>query len=91
MTVEERPHVGFAAINSLRRLANVRMLLVLLTAALAFAALVHVEGLGQTPALTGFAAVAIAVLIRELNLSRGTHNAPHADRLMPAIVDRPDP
>jgi two-component system, OmpR family, phosphate regulon sensor histidine kinase PhoR len=88
MTVEERPHVGFAAINSLRRLANVRMLLVLLTAALAFAALVHVEGLGQTPALTGFAAVAIAVLIRELNLSRGTHNAPHADRLMPAIVDR---
>jgi two-component system, OmpR family, phosphate regulon sensor histidine kinase PhoR len=88
MTVQEHPHAGFAAIDALRRLANVRVMLVLLTAALAFAALVHVEGLAPVPALAGFAAVAIAVLIRELSLSRSIHTTPHTDRLMPAIVDR---
>jgi two-component system, OmpR family, phosphate regulon sensor histidine kinase PhoR len=38
--------------------------------------------------LIGFAAVACAVLIRESSFPGSTEAAPHADRLMPAIVDR---
>src|SRR5262249_47617296 len=60
----------------------------LLTAALVFTALVQVAGLGVAPALIGFFAVALAVLIREASLPGGTGAVPHADRLMPAIVDR---
>src|SRR5882672_5444945 len=61
---------------------------VLLTAALVFTALVQVAGLGAVPALIGFAAVAFAVLVREASFPGSAEAAPHADRLMPAIVDR---
>jgi two-component system phosphate regulon sensor histidine kinase PhoR len=88
MTVQEHRQEGFAAIGALRRLAHTRAALVLLTAALAFTALVQVAGLAVVPALTGFAAVAIAVLIREAGLSGGGDTAPHVDRLMPTLVDR---
>jgi two-component system, OmpR family, phosphate regulon sensor histidine kinase PhoR len=86
MTVQEHRYQGLAAVGALRRLARARP--VLLTAALVFAALVQVAGLGMVPALTAFAAVAAAVLIREGSLSGGAVATPHADRLMPAIVDR---
>jgi two-component system, OmpR family, phosphate regulon sensor histidine kinase PhoR len=88
MTVQDHQYGGFAAIGALRRLARARAALVLLTAALAFAALVQVAGLAVVPALTGFAAVAIAVLIREASLSGGGDVAPSVDRLMPNLVDR---
>jgi len=52
-------------------------------------ALVQVAGLGAVPALIGFAAVAFAVLVREASFPGSAEAAPHADRLMPAIVDRP--
>jgi two-component system, OmpR family, phosphate regulon sensor histidine kinase PhoR len=60
----------------------------LLTAAVVFAALVPVAGLSPIPALIGFVAVAVAVLIREASFPASAEAAPHADRLMPAIVDR---
>jgi two-component system, OmpR family, phosphate regulon sensor histidine kinase PhoR len=86
MTVQEQRHEGFVAIGALRRIAGVR--LVLLTAALAFAALVQLAGLDVVPALIGFAAVAVAALIREMSLRGVAAAAPNADRLMPALVDR---
>jgi two-component system, OmpR family, phosphate regulon sensor histidine kinase PhoR len=73
-------------IGVLRRFAAAR--LVLLTAALVFAALYGVAALEAVPAVTGFAAVAAAVLIRETSLTDGGETPPHADRLMPALVDR---
>ncbi len=60
----------------------------LLTAALVFTALVQVAGLGLVPALLGFAALVVAVLIWEASFPGSGEAAPHADRLMPAIVDR---
>jgi two-component system, OmpR family, phosphate regulon sensor histidine kinase PhoR len=70
----------------LRRFAPAR--LVLLTAALVFAALYGIAALEAVPALGGFAAVAAAVLVREASLAAGGETPPHADRLMPALVDR---
>jgi two-component system phosphate regulon sensor histidine kinase PhoR len=86
MTVQEHRHEGFAVIGAIRRFARARP--ALLTAALVFAALFQVAGLAAAPALIGFAAVAIAVLIREAGLSGGGESARQADRLMPAIVNR---
>jgi two-component system phosphate regulon sensor histidine kinase PhoR len=74
------------ATAALRRFRRARV--VLLTAALVFMALVQIAGLGAVPALIGFAAVAVAVLIRETSFPGRGETAPHADRLMPAIVDR---
>jgi two-component system phosphate regulon sensor histidine kinase PhoR len=92
MTVQEQRDDGFAALGALRRLARARpalpVLLTVLTAALVFAALVQVAGLDVVPAVTGFVAVTIAVLLREVSLSGRRDAAPGADRLMPAIVDR---
>jgi len=86
MAVQEYRGDGAAATAALRRFRRAR--LVLLTAALVFTALVPVAGLGAVPALIGFAAVAAAVLIREASVPGRGEAAPHADRLMPAIVDR---
>jgi two-component system, OmpR family, phosphate regulon sensor histidine kinase PhoR len=92
MTVQEQRHDGFAALGALRRLARAHpalpVLLTLLTAALVFTALVQVAGLDIVPAVTGFAAMTIVVLLREVSLSGSRDAAPSADRLMPAIVDR---
>jgi two-component system, OmpR family, phosphate regulon sensor histidine kinase PhoR len=86
MAVQEYRGDGAAATAALRRFRRAR--LVLLTAALVFTALVQVAGLGAVAALIGFAAVAVAVLIREASFPGTGEAAPHADRLMPAIVDR---
>jgi two-component system, OmpR family, phosphate regulon sensor histidine kinase PhoR len=92
MTVQEQQQEGFAALGALRRLARARpalpVLLILLTAGVVFAALVQMAGLDALPAVTGFTAVAIAVLLREVSLSGPGDAAPSTDRLMPAIVDR---
>ncbi len=88
MTVQDHRHEGLAAIGVLRRLAHAPAALVLLTAALAFAALVEVAGLAVAPALIGFSVVAIAVVIREASLSGSRDAAPPVDRLMPTLVDR---
>jgi two-component system phosphate regulon sensor histidine kinase PhoR len=89
MTVQDHRHDGLAAIAAIRRFAGARpVLLTAATAALVFAALFLVAGLAAAPALIGFAAVAAAVLIRESSLRGGGATMPHADRLMPAIVDR---
>jgi two-component system, OmpR family, phosphate regulon sensor histidine kinase PhoR len=86
MTVQEHRREEFGVIGTIRRFARARP--VLLTAALVFAALFQVAGLAAAPAVIGFAAVAIAVLIREGSLSGGGEATPHADRLMPSLVDR---
>jgi two-component system phosphate regulon sensor histidine kinase PhoR len=86
MTVQEHRHGGFAALGALRRFARARPLL--LTAAVVFALLYQVAGLAAAPALIGFAAVATAVLIREVRMTGSGAAMPNADRMMPAIVDR---
>jgi two-component system phosphate regulon sensor histidine kinase PhoR len=86
MAVQEHRRDYPAAIAVMRRFARARP--ALLTAALVFAALVEVAGLAVMPALIGFAAVALAVLIREASLPGGEEAPPHPDRSMPAIVDR---
>src|SRR5262245_7847428 len=76
MTVQEQPHDGPAALGALRRFARVRpalpVLLTVLMAALVFAGLVQVAGLDVVPAVTGFVAVTIAVLLREVSQSGRT-------------------
>jgi two-component system, OmpR family, phosphate regulon sensor histidine kinase PhoR len=73
-------------LGAIRRFAGARP--VLLTATLVFAALFFIAGLAAAPAMIGFAAVAAAVLIREASVTASEAAMPHADRLMPAIVDR---
>src|SRR5579883_2817848 len=94
MAVEEYRRDGTAA-AALRRFRRAGP--ALLTAALVFVGLVQVAGLGVGPALVGFAAVALAALMRELSLGSSSEAPPDAGRLMPALVDRavesdlPDP
>ena len=86
MAVQEYPRDGLAATATVRRFRRARP--ALLTAAFVFAALVQVAGLSVVPALLGFVAVVLAVLVREASLQDTSEAAPHADRTMPAIVDR---
>ena len=86
MAVQEYPRDGLAATATVRRFRRARP--ALLTAAFVFAALVQVAGLSVVPALLGFVAVVLAVLVREASLQDSSEAAPHADRTMPAIVDR---
>jgi two-component system, OmpR family, phosphate regulon sensor histidine kinase PhoR len=92
MTIQEQRQDGFAALAALRRLARGRpvlpVLLIVLADALVFAALVEMAGLDVVVAVTGFAVVAIAGLVREASLSGRKDTTPNADRLTPAIVDR---
>jgi two-component system, OmpR family, phosphate regulon sensor histidine kinase PhoR len=86
MAVQEFPRDGLAATATVRRFRRARP--ALLTAAFVFAALVQVAGLAVVPALLGFVAVALAVLVREASLQDTSEATPHPDRSMPAIVDR---
>jgi len=86
MAVQEFRPDRAAATAALRRFRRARP--ALLTAALVFTALVQVAGLGAVPALIGFAAVTLAVLMREASLPGSGEAAPQAERLAPAIVDR---
>ncbi len=70
----------------LRRLAQAR--LALLIAACVFIALVQFAGLGVMPALIGFAAVAIAVLVREAAIPGVDETSLYGKRTAPAIADR---
>lgn len=60
----------------------------LLTAAVVFIALVQVAGLAVMPALIGFTAVALAVLIREASVPGDSDAVPHGNRSPSAIADR---
>jgi len=86
MAVQEYRPDRAAATAALRRFQRARP--ALLTAAVVFTALVQVAGLGAVPALIGFAAVTLAVLMREASFPGSGEAAPQAERLAPAIVDR---
>jgi two-component system phosphate regulon sensor histidine kinase PhoR len=86
MAVQEHRRDAFVPGGLLRRFAQARP--ALLIAALIFAALVQFAGLPVIPALIGFAAIALAVLVREA-ASPGADEAALYDRsAMPAIADR---
>jgi len=86
MAVQEYPRDGSPANGFLRRLWRART--ALLIAAFVFAALVQVVGLAVTPALTGFAAIALALLLREAVVPGADEVPPDGKRAMPAIADR---
>ncbi len=69
-----------------RRFARARS--TLLVAAVVFVVLVQAAGLAAIPALIGFAAVALAMLIREAILPSGGEATPDAGRPTSAIADR---
>src|ERR1700719_4004955 len=84
MAVQEHRRGGFPVSGFVRRIGRAR--LALLITAFVFAALVQVASLAVMPALIGFAAIALAVLIREAAMP-GV-----ADRAVEAIVSGlPDP
>jgi two-component system phosphate regulon sensor histidine kinase PhoR len=69
-----------------RRLRRARP--ALLIAALVFAVLVQVAGLAVVPALIGFAAIALAVLIWEASMPGVDEAPPYGRQVMPGIADR---
>jgi two-component system, OmpR family, phosphate regulon sensor histidine kinase PhoR len=86
MAIREYQRSGARARPNFDRLRRTR--LALLTAAVVFAALVQVAGLAVVPAVVGFAAVAIALLMPEANSQTEGETIPRTDRLVPEIVDR---
>ena len=85
-----QPESGLAgsAIASAVHLTS-RARVVLLAAALVFAALHAAGAVAALPALTGFVVVAAAVLFREAGLLAASgEKTPHAERLIPGLVDR---
>jgi two-component system phosphate regulon sensor histidine kinase PhoR len=86
MAVQEHRRDAYLAGGLLRRLAPARP--TLLIAGVIFIALVQFAGLSVTPALAGFAAFALAVLVREAALSDAGEVALYGRRAMPAIADR---
>jgi two-component system phosphate regulon sensor histidine kinase PhoR len=84
-TQEHRP--GGSPVSGLaRRLGQARP--ALLITALVFAALVQVTGLAVMPALIGFAAIALAVVVWEASMPGVDEAPPHGKQPMPAIADR---
>jgi two-component system, OmpR family, phosphate regulon sensor histidine kinase PhoR len=69
-----------------RRLAQAR--LALLVAALIFAGLVQFAGLAVMPALLGFAAIALTVLVREAALPSAGSGTLYGQNALPAVADR---
>ncbi len=65
MAIQERRNEAFVAGSTMRRFVRARP--VLLVAAVLFAGLVQFAGLAPIPALIGFAVIALAVLIRDID------------------------
>jgi two-component system, OmpR family, phosphate regulon sensor histidine kinase PhoR len=86
MAVQERRRDGPPVSAVVRRLGRARP--TLLTTAFVFAALVHVAGLAVMPALIGFAAIALAMLIRGSTMPGVDEAPPHGKRSIPAVADR---
>jgi two-component system phosphate regulon sensor histidine kinase PhoR len=86
MAVQEHRRDEYLPGGLLRRLAQARP--ALLIAAVIFAGLVQFAGLAVTPAIIGFAAIALAALVREAALPGGDAAALYGKNAMPAIADR---
>src|ERR1700722_16587212 len=86
MAVQEHRRDAYVSGGLLRRFAQARP--ALLIAAFIFAALVQFVGLAVTPALIGFAVIALAVLVREAALPGADEAALYGKSAMPAIADR---
>jgi two-component system, OmpR family, phosphate regulon sensor histidine kinase PhoR len=86
MAIQEQRREPYVAGGRLRGLAQARP--ALLVAALIFAALVQFVGLPVMPALVGFAAIALAVLVREAALPGAEGATLFGKTAMPAIADR---
>jgi two-component system, OmpR family, phosphate regulon sensor histidine kinase PhoR len=86
MAVQEQRHDANLASGLLRRFAQAR--LALLIAAFIFTGLVQFAGLSVLPALLGFAAIAVAVLVREAASPGGSDPALYGKNAMPAVADR---
>jgi two-component system phosphate regulon sensor histidine kinase PhoR len=86
MAVLEHRRGGFPVSGFVRRIGRAR--LALLITAFVFAALVQVASLAAMPALIGFAAIALAVLIREAAMPSVDEAPSYSKSAMPAIADR---
>jgi two-component system phosphate regulon sensor histidine kinase PhoR len=86
MAVREHPRGGSPVSRLLPRLWPARR--ALLITAFVFAALVQVAGLAVVPALISFAAIALAILIREATVPPADEASLYGKRVMPAIADR---
>jgi two-component system phosphate regulon sensor histidine kinase PhoR len=86
MAVQEHRREAYVPGGLLRRLAQARP--ALLISAIIFAALVQFAGLPLTPALIGFAAIALAVLVREAALPGVDEAALYDKSVMPVVADR---
>jgi len=86
MAVQEQQSDGHPAVSFVRRFGRARP--ALLIVAFVFFALVEVASLKVVPALVGFAAIALAVLIRETARPAAGDVSPYGKRAVPAIADR---
>src|ERR1700724_2105366 len=86
MAVQEHRREAYVPGGLLRRLAQARP--ALLISAIIVAALVQFAGLPLTPALIGFAAIALAVLVREAALPGVDEAALYDKSVMPVVADR---
>jgi two-component system phosphate regulon sensor histidine kinase PhoR len=86
MVVQERRNEAFIAGGALRRFVRARP--VLLVAGVLFAGLVQFAGLAPIPALTGFAVIALAVLVREAAMPGVDETSIYGERTMPLLADR---
>jgi two-component system phosphate regulon sensor histidine kinase PhoR len=86
MAVQEHRADAYVSGGLLRRLAQARP--ALLIAVIIFAALVQFAGLPMVPAVIGFAAIALAVLVREAALPGVDEAGLYGKSVMPAVADR---
>ena len=86
MAVQEHRRDAYLPSGLLRRLAQARP--ALLITAIIFAALVQFAGLPLTPAAIGFAAIALAVLVREAALPGIDDATLYGKSVMPGVADR---
>jgi hypothetical protein len=86
MAVQKHRRGRFPVSGFARRIGRAR--LALLITAFVFAALVQVASLAVMPALIGFAAIALAVLIREAAMPSVDEAPSYSKSAMPAIADR---
>jgi len=86
MAIQEQRREFYWPSGLVRRLAQARP--ALLVAAVIFAGLVEFAGLAVVPALIGFAAVALAVLVREATIPGADSGSLYGTNAMPAVADR---
>jgi len=86
MAVQEQRREVYVQGGLLRRLAQARP--ALLVAAVIFAALVQFAGLALAPALLGFAAIALAALVREAAMPSADGGSLYGQNATPAVADR---